>query len=477
MADADVIVIGSGIGGLVAAGLLAYYGRQVIVCESHTIAGGAAHGFSRQGFHFDSGPSFFCGLGDPRSLNPLRQVLTLLGESVPTVAYDPLGYYHFPQQTLPIYGPLDRYLEAIAAVTPLGARELKILSDRFLALYKRLRPIPVLALRSDWRLAQVLLNRYPWQTLSLLPQLRAIQSSVGDLMAGTVSDPFVQRLVDLECFLLSGLKAADTVAPEVAFMFGERDRTAIDYPIGGSAAMVAALVRGLQRWGGQLRLGTHVEKIQVEQGQVQGVKLRNGEVLAAPIVISNATVWDTYQQLLAPADVPSPERQTALKTPAVDSFMHLHLGIRAEGLDKLTVHHVVVHDDEQDIVAPGNTCMISMPSVLDPQLAPDGHHVIHAYTLEPWQLWQGDRPDAAQKQNRAEPLYRALERVIPDIRDRVEVELVGTPLTHQRFLRRYQGTYGPAIAPDRDSFLTATRQLKGFTELVTARCPVLVFRQ
>ena len=41
MTDWDVITIGSGIGGLVAAGLLARYGKKVLVCESHTIAGGA----------------------------------------------------------------------------------------------------------------------------------------------------------------------------------------------------------------------------------------------------------------------------------------------------------------------------------------------------------------------------------------------------------------------------------------------------
>lgn len=92
----EIIVVGSGIGGLVAGALLARYGKQVMVLESHGIAGGAAHSFVRQGFHFDSGPSFYCGLSaDPDSVNPLRQVLALLGEKIPATAYDPLGHYHF----------------------------------------------------------------------------------------------------------------------------------------------------------------------------------------------------------------------------------------------------------------------------------------------------------------------------------------------------------------------------------------------
>ncbi|HBK96569.1 MAG TPA: all-trans-retinol 13,14-reductase, partial [Microcoleaceae bacterium UBA10368] len=97
MQDFEAIVIGSGLGGLVAAAMLARYGSRVLVCESHTIPGGAAHSFSRRGFHFDSGPSFYCGLTDPQSFNPLRQVFDILEESIATIPYDPLGHYHFPE--------------------------------------------------------------------------------------------------------------------------------------------------------------------------------------------------------------------------------------------------------------------------------------------------------------------------------------------------------------------------------------------
>ncbi|SKB11208.1 All-trans-retinol 13,14-reductase (fragment) [Planktothrix sp. PCC 11201] len=76
MQSFDGIVIGSGIGGLVAGGLLAHSGKQVLILEGHSLPGGAAQGFSRQGFHFDSGPSFYCGLSDSQGLNPLSQVLT-----------------------------------------------------------------------------------------------------------------------------------------------------------------------------------------------------------------------------------------------------------------------------------------------------------------------------------------------------------------------------------------------------------------
>jgi phytoene dehydrogenase-like protein len=143
----------------------------------------------------------------------------------------------------------------------------------------------------------------------------------------------------------------------------------LDYPQGGSAALVAALVRGLRKYGGELRLNSSVERILIEGDRAVGVQLWQGEILQARTVVSNASVWDTLK-----------------------------------------------------LLPPGN---------------------------EPYAPWQGlDRHSAAYqqlKQQRAEVMWQALARVVPDIGSRCEVTLVGTPLTHERFLRRHQGSYGPAL--------------------------------
>ena len=58
-------------------------------------------------------------------------------------------------------------------------------------------------------------------------------------------------------------------------------------------------------------------------------------------------------------------------------------------------------------------------------------------------------------------MWQGLARVIPDIRERCEVTLVGTPLTHSRFLRRHHGSYGPAIAAGQALFPGATTPISG----------------
>lgn len=96
----DVLIVGSGIGGLSAAAMLSHYGYSVAVLESHYAPGGAAHGYSvynkdmnngRGGtFYFDTGPSFFSGLNSnypAKVSNPLRTILDIVDEKVDCIPY------------------------------------------------------------------------------------------------------------------------------------------------------------------------------------------------------------------------------------------------------------------------------------------------------------------------------------------------------------------------------------------------------
>ncbi|XWS67464.1 hypothetical protein CRYUN_Cryun04dG0008800 [Craigia yunnanensis] len=115
---------------------------------------------------------------------------------------------------------------------------------------------------------------------------------------------------------------------------------------------------------------------------------------------------------------------------------------------------------DRGVDADQNVVLISVPNVLSPNLAPLGKHVLHAYTpgTEPFESWDGlDRKSAEYKMLKAEGsdvMWRAVERALGSgfSREKCEVKLVGTPLTHQRFLQRNTGTYGPAMQTGQDSF-------------------------
>jgi phytoene dehydrogenase-like protein len=148
------------------------------------------------------------------------------------------------------------------------------------------------------------------------------------------------------------------------------------------------------------------------------------------------------------------------------SFLHLHLALNATGLNlnDLEAHYtvmdrslngnssLVVNDVQDGPCGELNMIAVSNPCVLDKSLAPDGFIVVHAYGAgnEPFELWERKDGELSRteylrmKERRAEALWRAVESVIPDARARAVLSLSGSPLTHERFLRRNRGTYGSA---------------------------------
>jgi phytoene dehydrogenase-like protein len=463
----DVVVIGSGIGGLCCAALLAQYGLRVIVCESHTIPGGAAHGFERNGFRFDSGPSLYSGLATSPSANPLKQVLDAIGEPLPCYQYDTWGCC-LPEGDFMTQVGAEQFCDVLARLRGAEAvAEWRNLQQVMAPLKEAAVALPPAALRWDWK-ALLTVGRFAPSLLRHGPNVARLTGDFGRLIEGTVTDPFIRNWLNLLCFLLSGLPAQDTSAAEVAFMFADwyRPQVRLDYPVGGSAGLVQALVRGLERFGGELRLGAPVQQILVEGKRAVGVVLRDSSRITAQTVVSNASIWDSLK--LIPPDVLPDRFRQRQATPACDSFMHLHLGIDGTNLPTdLACHYIVVNDWDLGITAPQNVVLISIPSLLDPTLAPPGKQAIHVYTPgnEPYRLWEGlDRHQPAYaelKQQRSEVMWRALERVIPDIRQRCELTLVGTPLTHERYLRRHRGSYGPALSAATSLFPPGTTPLAG----------------
>jgi len=187
-----VVVVGSGIGGLCCAALLARYGFEVVVCESHNIPGGAAHAFERQGFHFDSGPSLYSGLSYRPSANPLRQVLDAIEEDVSWLTYDawgcflPEGYFRAAVGAEAFNQVLEQWRgpDAVAEWQQLQ-RVMEPLKAASVA-------IPPIAVRSDWGILSTL---YPFLPDVLKQALGMMQLSgpFSQIMAGVVHDPFIRN--------------------------------------------------------------------------------------------------------------------------------------------------------------------------------------------------------------------------------------------------------------------------------------------
>uniref|UniRef100_A0A7S3DQQ7 Amine oxidase domain-containing protein n=1 Tax=Entomoneis paludosa TaxID=265537 RepID=A0A7S3DQQ7_9STRA len=470
--EADVVVIGSGLAGLSCAALLSHCGRNVVVLESHDTPGGAAHGWTRRGFHFESGPSLYSGFSMDRSPNPLKNIFQITGEDCEWITYDRWGTVLPSGKFAAKIGPEEFDDVLLEHGGPEAVVEFKALMERMKPLSDAAQALTSLALRED-PAAIITLLKYPKELIATLAQGQSLNEPFSNIMEEmNIQNKFVKNWLDMLCFLLQGLPAAGTMNAVIAYMLADwyRPGVTLDFPKGGSGAIVEALIRGVEKNPqSSVHVNSPVAEIIVQDGQATGVKLANGKIVKARQVVSNADPYITTK--LFDHNLLNEEMKSHLNSMVntdkdtggvedLKSFIHIHAGIDASGLPEepsadFPAQWAVVRDWDapEGVESPRNIVLCSMPSLIDPSLAPEGKHVLHAYVpaTEPYAEWAGmDRTSPeylAKKEEAADFLWSAIEEYVPNARKRAVPGTVqiGTPLTHERFLRRTRGTYGPRV--------------------------------
>lgn len=465
----DIIVIGSGMGGLACSALSAKYGSRVLCLESHIKVGGSAHTFSRMHnggkYSFEVGPSIFEGLDRP-SLNPLRMIFDILEETMPVKTYKglgywtPQGYWRFPIGSREGFEKL--LMEQCGEDGPKAIAEWDALRARLKTLGGSTQAVALLNLRQDAGFLATTAGSLPFvlSNPDVFGDLPLTFDDLSKVVDEFVTVPFLRNFIDTMC-IFCGFPAKGAMTAHLLYILERffEESAAFCVPIGGTCELGETLQRGLEKYGGKLQLNAHVDEILIENGRAVGVRLKNGNVVKArKAVVSNATPFDTVKLMPKQEDEPkglTKWREELGKLPRHGAISHLFLAIDAEGLDLSHIDdpaHLVVQDWDRSLQDSQNLCSFFIPSILDKTLCPPGKHVIHVYSsggepYEPWEkLTPGSEEYEAYKKERVEVLFRAVENCIPDVRDRLEFSIIGSPLAHEAFLRRDRGTYGMAWA-------------------------------
>lgn len=438
----DVIVIGSGIGGLVTATQLAAKGVKVLVLERYLIPGGSAGYFERQGYRFDVGASMIFGFGQQGTTNLLTRALAAVGQSLETIA-DPVQiHYHLPQGLeVKVHRDYEKFLQELMARFPQEARGIRQFYDEGWRVFNCLNAMELLSLEELGYLLRVFFQ-HPGACLGLVKYL---PQNAGDIARRYISNPELLKFIDMECYCWSVVPADLTPMINAGMVFSDRHYGGINYPKGGVGQIAEKLVEGLVQSGSEIRYQARVTQILTEKGRAIGVKLANGEKLLAKRIVSNATRWDTFEKLLDADRLPKTEKTWGDRYQQSPSFLSLHLGVKADLLPPGTECHHILLEDWQQMESEQGTIFVSIPTLLDPSLAPPGHHIIHTFTPSWMAAWQGLSPQnyQAKKEASAHHLIDRLESIFPGLNAALDYQEVGTPRTHRRFLGRQNGTYGP----------------------------------
>jgi prolycopene isomerase len=438
----DVIVVGSGIGGLVTATQLAAKGAKVLVLERYLIPGGSAGYFEREGYRFDVGASMIFGFGQQGTTNLLTRALQAVDASIETIPDSVQIHYHLPNGLdLKVHRDYGQFLQELVDRFPHEKQGIHQFYDECWQVFNCLNAMELLSLEEPRYLMRVFFQ-HPFACLGLVKYL---PQNAGDIARRYINDPELLKFIDMECYCWSVVPADRTPMINAGMVFSDRHYGGINYPKGGVGQIAQKLVEGLEKCGGKIQYRARVTQVVTEKGRAVGVEVASGEVYRARRIVSNATRWDTFEKLIPAEQMPASERKWQTRYQKSPSFLSLHLGVKSEVLPPGTeCHHILLEDWDRMEEAEG-TIFVSIPTLLDPDLAPAGHHIIHTFTPSWIDNWQGLSATEYEyrKEKAAGQLIARLEQIFPGLAAALDYQEVGTPRTHRRFLGREDGTYGP----------------------------------
>lgn len=434
----DVVIIGAGIGGLACASLLAKEGLKVLVIEQSSKPGGYATSYRKGEFTFDSCVHFLGGYSKQGIIRKLLQSLEVEEEIEFIEVQSPMGVIlNNKKISLPIKDPpeLEKTLQGIF---PQQASQI----PKYFQILRRITK-EILDLVSPSFFKFLLFPiRYPHL-------IRYQKGTLKDLCDKYFTDPKLKNILSIAPTALSPSKIS------LFFMaiITTQGQEGFYYPKGGIQNFSDTLVKGLKKHRGELLLNTLVTKILMEKKKVFGVELANGKRIRARYVVSNTNLKQTFDTLVGKENL-SQRYVRKIEAQEVSlSGLILHiatdLDLKSSGLN--FTNAILPSDLEKEYQMLNNNEMpeessltITIPSLVDPSLAPEGKHILSIVCPAPYNYdWENKKEEAARR------IIRQAEKAIPNLSTHIIYQDISTPLTLEKYTLNTKGAmYGLQVTPE-----------------------------
>jgi all-trans-retinol 13,14-reductase len=486
----DAIFIGSGMGSLATAAILAKEGKKVLILEKHYTAGGFTHIFKRKGYEWDVGIHYVGEVQRPKSI--IKQLFDYItdeklqwadmGEVYDKIIIGDRSYdfvkgvqnfkdkmtSYFPEEEKAIYEYVDLVFKAnktsksfyLNKSLPDFVNKLfgSILNKSFYTFSDKTTYEVLKSITSNEELIKVLTGQY------------------GDYGLPPKESSFFMHATLVKHYFSGG-----------------------SFPVGGSGQIIETITPIIEESGGIILINADVKTVLVENNKAIGVKMIDGKTFYADSIISGAGLITTYNHIL-PAKSVQKHNLTKNLQQVRPSVAHVSLYIGLEGTpkelqlpktnywiypDKLD-HDTLVSNYVKDINKPFPVVYISFPSAKDPDWTnryPD-KSTIDIITLLPYEIfepWEGSKwmkrgeEYDALKESIATRLLEELYKQFPHLKGKVSYYELSSPLTTKHFVNYEKGEiYGLDHTPKRfrQHFLKPKTPIKNFyltgQDIVTA---------
>lgn len=428
------LVIGAGFGGLSGAVRLAVKGYDVTVLERLQAPGGRASVWKQDGFTFDLGPTVIT------VPHLFKDLWTLAGrrfeDDIDLRPIDPFYHIRFDDGETFIYSGDAEAME----------REVERFSPSDVDGYRRF-------MRHSDALREIVfeqLGHVPFSHFTdLLKSAPDLIRFGGHLPVYTVAskfvkDPRIRAICSFHPMFIGGnpmsASSAYAMIPSLERKWG------VHFPMGGTGKLVEGLVDLLQGLGGRVRCECDVDEILVENGTARGVRLSDGEIMEADVVVSNADSATTYHDLL-PSSVPRrwSKGKVSRSRYSMGVFVwYFGTSKRYENVGQHTKvmgqrYRGLLKDIFQRKVLADDFCLyLHRPTQIDPGLAPDGCDTFYVLSPTP-NLSAGIDWTTTSEPYRQSIQKRLEETLMPDLGEHIVTSRIMTP---EDFVDRYRAFNG-----------------------------------
>ncbi|OPX83505.1 MAG: Dehydrosqualene desaturase [Pelotomaculum sp. PtaB.Bin104] len=440
----NVIIIGSGIGGLITGNLLAKKGHKVTIFEAHNMPGGYTAGFYRKGYYFESGTLSFEAsasvfkamkdIGVFDQIDFLRLRIRFVSEDFDGT---PENYNDYKKM---VYSGFPSEKEKLDTVFSELDKTIDLMGDAD-------EPMPFLY--SGLKMFESML---PY--ILSAPKQMQLSKQFGNMTSSEFAAKYFEKGSKL-FELFSGFGYPDMPA---MFVGTAISGVFTDYWTvkGGMQSWADILAENFRKLGGDLKLSSYVDKIITKNGAAVGVSCKN-TVYNADYVISAGDYKKTFLKLLDDQSLIPQTLQDNLESAAVsEGFCTVYLGLNmsSQELGKyMKAPHVFTYDhkpgyniynsEDGEFFSKTSVSLYS-PSMVNPKHAPTGKSSLMLQTIVPYHWMNnwggGDKELYGQLKGKAmEAMIDSASRLIPGLKKNIEYKDAATPLTYERFTHNTDG--------------------------------------
>lgn len=432
-----IIVVGSGFGGLGAASRLLSAGHDVTILEKRDKLGGRAYVYEKSGFKFDGGPTVITA---PFMFDDIWEAAgKKRSDYVEFVPCDP--FYRIFDHNKEKFDYNNDHEFTI--------KEIEKRSPEDVAGYEKFLGTT----KAIFRKGFVELADQPFlkfmDMMKVAPDLIKLQSykTVYKYVSKFIKDDFLRQCFSFHPLLVGG-NPFDTTSIYAMIHYLERE-WGVHYAMGGTGAIVNAFEKLITEQGGKFHLETEVDEILVKNGRATGVRLKDGKVIDADIVVSNADVGFTYKNMIAAKHRKKYTDRKVDRTKYSMSLFVIYFGTKKRYLDSGLAHHNIILgkrykgllDDifHKKHVAEDFSLYLHMPTITDSSIAPDGHEGFYVLSPVP-------HLDSGTDWNEFAPKYRDIimnfleENYLPELQENIVAEHYIDPLHFRDVLNSHKGS-------------------------------------